>query len=291
MLIQLLVAGLAMGAIYGLVSLGFVLVINAANVINFAQGEFVMLGAFLIYTLASPEMVGLPFPIAFVAVVAIGAAVGFVFERTTYRPLRNKDVGIFLVSTLAASVVIANLAQQIWGTTPYSFSQPFGNKMIQLGNVSLVPQNLLILAFTVVLCIGLYLFFSHTRSGVMMRAAAQDRGAARLIGIRVSHFDTMAFVLSTAVGCLAGVLVAPIFFVTLDFGFLVGLKAFVAGIVGGWGSVPGAMAGGLLIGLVEVLATAYLSSAYKDAFAFLILILFLVLRPQGIFGEKVAVKV
>lgn len=289
-LVQLLVTGLAMGAIYGLVALGFVLLINAVNIVNFAQGEFVMLGAFLVYTMGSPDMLGLSFPVAFVLVVAAAGVVGVAFERLAYRPLRGGDFATYLVGTLASAVVIKNLAQQIWGPVPFSYTEPFNRKALHLGSVSIQWQHLLILAFTAVLVTGLYFFFFYTRTGKMMRATAQDRAAARLIGIRVARIGTVTFVMSTALGCLAGVLLAPVFFVNLDMGFLMGLKAFVATIIGGWGSVPGAIAGGVLVGVVEVLAAAFLNSQYKDAYAFAILILFLILRPQGIFGEKVAEK-
>ncbi len=289
-LVQLLLSGLAMGAIYGLVALGFVLLINAVNIINFAQGEFVMLGAFLVYTAGSPEMLNLPFPLAFVLVVAAAGVIGVAFERTTVRPLRGGDFATYLVATLAAAVIIKNLSQQIWGPIPFSYSEPFGRQVIRFGEVAVLPQHLLILAFTAVLMVALYFFFFYTRTGKMMRATAQDRVSARLIGIRVARIGTITFAMSTALGCLAGVLVAPVFFVNLDMGFLMGLKAFVATIIGGWGSIPGAIAGGLLVGLIEVLGTAYISSVYKDAFAFLVLIIFLIVMPQGIFGEKVADK-
>ncbi len=289
-LLQLLITGLAMGAIYGLVSLGFVLLINAVNIINFAQGEFVMLGAFLVYTAGSPDMMGLSFPVAFLLVVLVSAVIGIIFERTSYRPLRGGDFATFLVATLASAVVIKNLAQQIWGPVPFSYTEPFGRKVLNFGEVTVLPQHLLIIGFTAVLVVALYFFFFYTRTGKMMRATAQDRAAAQLIGIRVARIGTVSFVMSTALGCLAGVLVAPVFFVNLDMGFLMGLKAFVATIIGGWGSVPGAIAGGLLVGVVEVLATTFLDSRYKDAYAFAILILFLIVRPQGIFGEKVAEK-
>lgn len=289
-LVQILISGLAMGAIYGLVALGFVLLINAVNIINFAQGEFVMLGAFLVYTLGSPDMLGLPFPLAFALVVAAAAAIGVAFERLSYRPLRGGDFATYLVGTLAAAVIIKNLAQQIWGPVPFSYTEPFGRQVLRLGALTVLPQHLLILAFTAVLVVALYGFFFYTRTGKMMRATAQDRAAAQLIGIRVARIGTVTFALATALGCLAGVLLAPVFFVNLDMGFPMGLKAFVATIVGGWGSVPGAIAGGALVGVVEVLATTFLNSQYKDAYAFAILILFLILRPQGIFGEKVADK-
>lgn len=292
-LLQFLVAGLAMGAIYGLVALGFVLLINAVNIVNFAQGEFVMLGAFFVFTFGTTW--GLPYLPAFLLVLLAAAVVGLVFERLAYRPLRRRggDHATFLVGTLAVSVFLRNVAQQVWGPYPRAFTKPFDQRMLNWGEVVINPQYLLILAVTAALVGGLYYFFGRTRTGKMMRATAQDRQAAQLLGVRVARVGVLTFVLAAGLGALAGVLVAPVLFVNLDMGFSMGLKAFIASIIGGWGSVPGAITGGLILGLVEVLATAYLPSeltVYKDAFAFLILILFLIFLPRGLFGERVAEK-
>lgn len=285
---QLLVTGLAMGSIYGLVALGFVLLVNSVNIVNFAQGEFAMLGAFLMYSVVTGA--GLPFWVALPVVLALGVGIGLVFERMAYRPLRREDLVTHLVATLAASVFLRNLAQQIWGPVPYSFAEPFGDRVWNVGGVVVLPQHVLILVVTAVLVGLLYLFFFRTRTGKMLRAASQDRQAAQLLGIPVTRLGALTFALAASLGALAGVLVAPVFFVNLDMGFVMGLKAFVASIIGGWGSVPGAIAGGLVVGVVEVFAATYLSSPYKDAFAFIILVLFLILLPRGIFGERVADK-
>lgn len=287
-LTQTLISGLANGAIYGLVALGFVLLVNAVNIMNFAQGEFVMLGAFLVYTFGG--ILKLPFPIAFALVLASSAVIGILFERTAYRPLRNADSATYLVATIAAAVTIRNLAQNIWGSVPFAYNEPFGRAVLRLGELVVLPQHLFILGITLVGVGLLYGFFFHTRLGKLMRATAQDRPTARLIGIRVDRIGTYTFMMASAVGGLAGVLVAPIYFVNLDMGFIMGLKAFVASIVGGWGSVPGAIVGGVLLGLLEQIGTAYGNSAYKDAYAFLVLIVFLIALPRGIFGEKIADK-
>jgi branched-chain amino acid transport system permease protein len=287
-MVQTLITGLANGAIYGLVALGFVLLVNAVNIINFAQGEFVMLGAFLVYTFGA--MLKLPFLLAFLLTLATSAVIGLVFERVAYRPLRTSDPATYLVATIAASVTIRNVAQNIWGAVPFAYTEPFGRKVLKLGDYVLLPQHLFILGATAVLVALLWVFFFHTRLGKLMRATAQDRQAARLLGIRVSRIGSVTFMMAAAIGGLAGVLVAPVYFVNLDMGFIVGLKAFVAAIIGGWGSIPGAITGGVVLGLVEQLATAYVSSAYKDAFAFIVLIIFLIVLPRGIFGENVADK-
>lgn len=282
-LLPLLLSGVAMGAIYGLVALGFVLLINAVNIINIAQGEFLMLGSFFILTFAVTWQ--LPLVVALLLMVVAAAIVGVVFEFTAYRPMPGGDIATFIVSTLAASMVIRNVALNVWGPFPFAFRQPFEGAVVHLGTLRINPQHLLIIGVTAVLMVLLYVFFYYTRLGKMMRAMSQDKSTARLIGIPVVRIGTTTFIIASVIGAIAGVLVAPIFFVNIDIGFAIGLKAFIATIIGGWGSVPGAIAGGLTLGLVEVLAAAYLSSQYKDSFAFIFLILFLLVRPQGIFGE------
>jgi len=285
--LQLLMAGLAMGAIYGLVALGFVLLVNAVNIINFAQGEFVMLGAFLAYTFGTT--LHLPYWATLIGVLLAAAVIGILFERTAYFPLRGREPSTFLVSTLGVSVLLRNVAQQIWGPIPFAYTEPFGQQVVKIGDVTLVPQHLLIIVAMGLLVGLLYWFLFRTRLGTMMRAASQDRVGAQVIGIQVNVIGLITFVIAAASGALAGVLVAPVFFVNTEMGFGVGLKAFIATIIGGWGSVPGAIAGGLVLGVVEVLASAY-NSTFKDLFAFGLLILFLIVLPRGIFGEKIAEK-
>lgn len=287
-LVPLLLSGIAMGAIYGLVALGFVLLINAVNIINIAQGEFLMLGSFFILTFAVTW--ALPLPIAFLLMLAASAVVGVVFERIAYRPLKGGDIATFIVSTLAASLVIRNVALNVWGPFPFAFRRPFEGRVWTIGTLRVNPQHLLIIAVTGVLMVALYYFFFRTRTGKMMRAMSQDPTTASLLGIPVARLGTLTFIIAAGIGGTAGVLVAPIFFVNIEIGFAIGLKAFIATIIGGWGSVPGAIAGGIALGVVEVLAAAYLSSQYKDAFAFVFLILFLIARPQGIFGEVATVE-
>jgi branched-chain amino acid transport system permease protein len=287
-LLPLILSGVAMGAIYGLVALGFVLLINAVNIINIAQGEFLMLGSFFVFTFVA--IWGLPLLPAAALMIVAAAIVGVVFERIAYRPLRGGDIATFIVSTLAASLVIRNVALNVWGPFPFAFREPFGATVLSWAGVRVNPQHLLIIGVTAVLMVALYLFFFRTRLGKMMRAMSQDKATARLLGIPVTRIGSITFVIAASIASVGGVLVAPIFFVNIEVGFMIGLKAFIATIIGGWGSVPGAIAGGVVLGVVEVLAAAYLSSQYKDAFAFLFLILFLLARPQGIFGEIGAVE-
>lgn len=285
-ILQLIVTSLAIGSVYGLVALGFVLLVNSTNILNFAQGEFAMVGAFVMYSLAVEWHV--PYAPAFVLTLLIAGVVGVVFERVAYRPMKQADIATYLAATIAASVLIRNVGLKIWGPVPYSFQQPFGMRMLAFHGVRVRPQDLLIVAFTTVLVLALYVVLFRTRVGKKLRAMSQDRATAQLLGIRVLRMGTLTFIAASMIGAVAGVLVAPVYFVNLDMGFTMGLKAFVATIIGGWGSVPGAIAGGLVVGFVETFATAYVSSVYKDVFAFLLLIIFLIILPRGIFGEKIA---
>ena len=287
--VQSLITGLAIGAVYGLIGLGFMLLVNTTNILNFAQGEFGMLGAFIMITLAIN--VGIPYVPALLIVLAAAAVIGIVFERIVYRPLKNADVPTYFAATLAAAVVIRTAALKIWGPYARPFQEPFGLTMLSLGEVRVRPQDLLIVGVIIVLSALLYLFFNKTSTGKAMRAMSQDRQTAQLLGVKVLSMGTLAFVIASMIGAVGGVLVAPIYFVSLDMGFYMGLKAFISTIIGGWGSLPGAVIGGLIIGVVETFGAVYISSVYKDVFAFVLLIVFLVIRPQGIFGEKVADKV
>jgi branched-chain amino acid transport system permease protein len=285
-ILQLIVTSLAIGSVYGLVALGFVLLVNSTNILNFAQGEFAMVGAFVMYSLAVEWHV--PYAPAFVLTLLVAGVVGVVFERVAYRPMKQADIATYLAATIAAAVLMRNVGLKIWGPVPYSFQQPFGMRMLVFHGVRVRPQDLLIVAFTAVLVLALYMVLFRTRVGKKLRAMSQDRATAQLLGIRVLRMGTLTFIAASMIGAVAGVLVAPVYFVNLDMGFTMGLKAFVATIIGGWGSVPGAIAGGLVVGLVETFATAYVSSVYKDVFAFLLLIIFLIILPRGIFGEKIA---
>lgn len=287
--VQSLITGLAIGAVYGLIGLGFMLLVNTTNILNFAQGEFGMLGAFIMITLAIN--VGIPYVPALLIVLAAAAVIGIVFERIVYRPLKNADVPTYFAATLAAAVVIRTAALKIWGPYARPFQEPFGLTMLSFGEVRVRPQDLLIVGVIIVLSGLLYLFFNKTSTGKAMRAMSQDRQTAQLLGVKVLSMGTLAFVIASMIGAVGGVLVAPIYFVSLDMGFYMGLKAFISTIIGGWGSLPGAVIGGLIIGVVETFGAVYISSVYKDVFAFVLLIVFLVIRPQGIFGEKVADKV
>ena len=288
-MIQLLLNGLAMGAIYALVALGFVVIANAVNVVNFAQGENVMLGAYVAAWLTLT--LHMPLLAAYIISIALLAVYGYVFQKAAYYPLRKKPFITVVVSTIGVSLFLKNIARIIWGPQPIFFPGPFGDKTVQVGSVFVNPQNLVILGVTTCLVIFQYFFFSKTTLGRKMQATAQDQEAASLMGVKVSRMITLTFIYSSALAAAAGVLLAPIFFVSADMGGSLGLKAFSASIIGGFGSVPGAIVGGLFLGVLEIFCATYISSLYKDVFAFVVLILILVFMPRGLFGEKISTKV
>jgi len=278
-----------MGAIYALVALGIVVIANAVNVVNFAQGENVMLGAYVAATLTLT--LHLPLLSSYLIAIIILGLYGYVFQRVAYFPLRKKPFITVVVSTIGVSLFLKNIARIIWGPQPIYFSGLFGEHTIQVANIFVDPQNLLIIGVTTCLVIFQYYFFAKTPLGRQMQATAQDQEAASLMGIKVSRMIALTFIYSSMLAAAAGVLLAPIFFVSADMGGSLGLKAFAASIIGGFGSVPGAIIGGLFLGVLEIFGAAYISSVYKDVFAFVILILILVFMPRGLFGEKISTKV
>ncbi len=287
-LLQLLVNGISMGCIYGLVALGFILIFNATGVVNFAQGEFVMLGAF--FAVTALTQLGIPTLPGLLLVTLAMAAAGWVFQRLAYQPIRDKPLLAIIICTAMVSAFLKNTALLIWGPYPLSLSSVLPDQLIVVRGIVLPLQNLAIILLAGGLLLGLYLFFFRTRLGLFMRATAQDFDTARLMGIRVSGTVATTWMLGALLGAAAGVLLAPMWNVSIDMGGSVALKAFAACIIGGFGSVPGAVLGGVLVGLVEILSASSLSAAYKDAFTVLIMIGFLVFVPQGIFGERIAEK-
>jgi branched-subunit amino acid ABC-type transport system permease component/ABC-type branched-subunit amino acid transport system substrate-binding protein len=282
---QLVLEGIALGSIYALVALGFVLLYNAANLVNFAQGELVMVAGYLLATLAT--RIG-PLP-GLLVVLAVMAAGSVVFRRCTYDPIAElaaRDFTAFIVTTLGASIFLKNLARLIWGAEPALVDSPFGHGSLELAGIFMPTHEAGIVAITAGALTALYIFFQRTMVGVRLRAVAQDRETAGLMGIPVKKMIAIAFAGAVLLGGLGGVLLAPVYFVHPEVGSAVSLKAFSASIVGGFGSVPGAILGGLLLGVAEQLAGAYISQAFRDGIAFVLLILVLIFKPSGLFGEK-----
>ncbi|SDP17093.1 branched-chain amino acid ABC transporter permease [Afipia sp. GAS231] len=287
LVLQLLFTGIGIGAVYALVALGIVLIFRATNVVNFAQGEFSMVAAYLMVVAIE---FGAPYWLAFLAALAGMALLGVIFNLGVYYPLRHRSFLPVIIATIGASILLANSVLAIYGPQPQVLPGWFETPGIQLGPVYLDSQYLLIIAVTVALVFFNYWFFEKTMLGKKLQATSQDKEMASLLGISVSAMIMITFIYSAVLGGLAGVLVAPVLFVSIQMGSTIALKAFAATIIGGFGDVAGAIIGGLSLGIIETFGAAYISVPYKDAFAFLALVLFLIIRPQGIFGERVAEK-
>ena len=285
---QLLFIGVGIGAIYALVALGFVLLIRAANVVNFAQGEFSMLGAYAMVVLFSG--LGVPYWASVVVAVVAMALFGVVFAGMTFWPLRFRGQLPVIISTIGASILLSNLVLVLYGPSPQVLPGLFDSPGFEVGGVFMDSQYLAIIVFTAVLVLLQYLVFERTLLGKRLQATSQDKEMASLLGIPVALMVLITFAYSAALGGFAGVLVAPVLFVSVGMGALISLKAFAANIIGGFGSIPGAILGGLGLGIVETFGAAYISVPYKDAIAFAVLLLFLLVRPQGLFGERIAEK-
>lgn len=286
--LQFFMSGLTVGAIYALVALGFTLVYNASNVINFAQGEFVMLGGMLavVFTQA-----GLPMPLTMLLAIGLPAVVGVLMEKLTIEPVKNADIITLIIITLGASLIIRGLVQVTLGKGSHTIPAFSGDEPVHLLGATLPPQSLWVLGGTAVVVLVLWYFFTRTLSGKAMLATSYNRIASQLVGINTSWVLFMSFALSSAIGALGGILVTPITMTSFDVGIMLGLKGFVAAVLGGMGSGLGAVIGGLLVGLIESTASGYLSSAYKDAIPFVLILFILFFMPRGLLGGKATDRV
>jgi branched-chain amino acid transport system permease protein len=285
---QLLFTGLGIGAVYAIASLGFVLLIRAADVVNFAQGQFSMLGAYIMLVLLVG--LGVPYWASFLLAVALMAGFGVLFAGTVYWPLRHRSQLTVIISTIGASILLPNAVLAIYGPSPATVPGLFAIPGFQLGPVFVDSQYLSIIVVAILMVALQYVVFEKTLLGKKLQATSQDKEMAAMLGISVAGMVLITFAYSAALGALAGVLVAPVLFVSVGMGATLALKAFAANIIGGYGSIPGAILGGIIIGLAETLGAAYISTPYKDAFGFVILLVVLLLRPRGIFGELIAEK-
>jgi len=286
-LVQFLLTGLTVGAIYALVALGFAIIFNASHVINFAQGEFVMIGGM---AAAGFVEAGLPLPLAALFAVAGAMLVGLALEKLAVEPARGAPVVTLIIITIGASILLRGLATLVWDKKIHSVPAFSGEAPLRLGGATLLPQTLWVLGASVLTVALLWWFFNRTLTGKAILAVSHNRLAAQLMGISVRRVLLVSFALSAALGALAGVLIAPISFTSWDVGVMLGLKGFAAAILGGMGSGPGAIIGGLALGLIESLGAGYLSSAYKDVFAFVIILAALIFLPDGLAGRRRATE-
>jgi branched-chain amino acid transport system permease protein len=274
------VFGLAIGSIYSLIAIGFSMIYRATGLLHFAHPDLMMIGGMVGYTLATRT--ALPMALLFVLSGLTVAVLSALIDRFAFRPMRRQGALLnLIIATIGWSIILVNVALFVWGTAPLSYPEAYTPRGRTVGGLVIVPQNLLMLAVGVVAMLALQLFFKRTRVGQALRATAENPVAAQLMGIRVDRMMTLTFLLSGFLAGGAGVLVASIVYANFDLG-LIGIKSFAAAVLGGFGQVGGAMVGGLLLGLVETMSAFYISSAFKDIIAYTLLIVVLLVRPDGL---------
>lgn len=279
---QQLVSGLALGCVYGLIALGFVLIYKTTEVVNFAQGELMMLGGFFAYTYIM--VLGLGYWNGFLLAVLTMGLVGMLIERVVVRPILGYPAFAIVMATIGLGFLLRALAGMIWGTDDLKIDTPFSTGVVRIGDLVLAYDKLSVIVATFILCIVLWLFFNKTRLGTAMRATSENMLAAYYMGIPVKRVVSLVWAISAMVAACAGVLLAPITFVHSNVGLVLGLKAFPAAVLGGFGSIPGALVGGLVIGVIETMAGRYMAPGWKDASPYLVLLIMLLLKPEGLFG-------
>ncbi|KTT18087.1 branched-chain amino acid ABC transporter permease [Pseudacidovorax intermedius] len=288
--LQLLLSGIAQGCIYGLIALGFVLIYKATETVSFAQGDLMMLGAFAAF--AAMTLLGLPFWLAAVLAVAALVAFGALLELVVIRPILGQPQFSIVMLTIGIGYVVRGLITMVpgIGTETHTLPVPYKDQVWNLGGLVVNVEQAVVIAATAVLCGLLYAMFRYSKLGIAMQASSQNQLAAYYMGIPVKRLNGLVWGLAAAVATVAGILLAPITFVHANMGFI-GLKAFPAAVVGGFGSLPGAIVGGLVIGVVESLAGFYLPDGFKDTAPYIVVLAMLMVKPNGLFGEKLRKKV
>ncbi|MES2632256.1 branched-chain amino acid ABC transporter permease [Caenimonas sp. SL110] len=288
--IQLVISGVAQGCIYGLIALGFVLIYKATETVSFAQGELMMLGSFA--GLALMTMLGFPFWLAVISAIAAMAVFGVLLERIVIRPILGQPAFSIVMLTIGIGYVARGLITMIpgIGTETHTLPVPYKDQIWNVGALVLNAEQMVVIGATAALCVVLFTIFKYSKMGIAMQASSQNQLAAYYMGIPVKKLNGLVWGLAAAVAAVAGLLLAPITFVHANMGFI-GLKAFPAAVVGGFGSLPGAIVGGLIIGIVESLSGFYLPQGFKDIAAYIVVLVMLMVKPNGLFGEKLRKKV
>jgi branched-chain amino acid transport system permease protein len=281
--LQFMLTGVTLGTTYALVGLGFSIIFNASHVINFAQGEFIMLGGMTTVFLVGA---GLPLPLAIVVAVIATGLVGMALEKFAVEPAGNAEVVTLIIITIGASLFLRGLAQVLWGKGFFAMEPFTGEEPINILGAIIVPQSLWVIGVSVVIMAVLWYFFSRTMLGRAILATSHNKVAAQLVGINTRFVLLMSFGLSAMLGAIAGIIIAPISLTSYDVGILLGLKGFAAAVLGGLGSGVGAIIGGLILGIAETMTAGYLSSEYKDAVPFIIMLLILFFLPRGLLGGR-----
>ncbi len=288
-LLQFILSGITQGSIYAIVALGFTIIYNSTEIINFAQGEFVMLGAMFMLTLNIT--LGLPLPVAFILSVIAVMIIGVLIDIIVISPIKKPTQLSLIIITIGASIFVKGVAMFVW-KKDYHAATPFSGEVpISIGPAAITPQALWVIGITGTVLIFLHIFFEYTNTGKGMRACAINPRAASLLGIKVKRMVLISFGLAGALGAIAGIIIAPITFANYNMGLMLGLKGFCGAVIGGLGSVPGAIVGGFALGILESLGAGLISSAYKDAIAFVVLLLVLFMKPTGILGKSESKRV
>jgi branched-chain amino acid transport system permease protein len=287
-ILQLVVNGAASGCIYGLIALGFVLIYKATEMVNFAQGDVMMLGGFVAFSLIANFH--LPYWVGGLLAIVITAAFGYALDALVIRRVIGQPQFAVVMLTLGLGFIFRAVAGITWGYDSVGFGTPFTNKTVNIGGLILGEDNLSIIVGTVLLCGVLYLFFSKTRIGVAMQAASQNQLAAYYMGIPVRTIFSLIWAISAGVACLAGILLSPVSMIDVNMGFL-GIKAFAAAVIGGFGSIPGSLVGGVIVGIVEQFAGYKLPAGFQEVTSNVVLLLMLFIRPQGLFAERMGKRV
>jgi branched-chain amino acid transport system permease protein len=286
--LQFLFSGLTVGAIYALVALGFTLIYNASDVINFAQGEFVMLGGMVTFF---AHAAGLPLPLAALLAIIVATAVGLALHQFAIEPARGASAVTLIIITIGASIFLRGVAAIVFDKNFHSLPPLAGGEPWIIGGAALLPQSIIVLIGAGAIVVALWAFMAVTLTGKALVATAANRLAARLVGINTSALVGLAFAVSAAIGAIGGILMTPITLTSYDVGTLLGLKGFAAAMLGGMGNPLGAVIGGLIVGLLEAFSAGYLSSSYKDAVAFLVILGVLFVMPHGLLGRAAIERV
>ena len=287
-LLQFAFSGLTVGAVYALVALGFTIIYNASDVVNFAQGEFVMLGGMSTVFL---HAAGLPLGVAAFLAIVIVVAVGVALNKLAIEPARNASVVALIIITIGASIFLRGTAQIVFDKQIHRFPAFSGDQPIAVMGATILPQSLWVLGGAAAIFAGLYVFFTRSLTGKAVLATANNRLAAKLVGINTNFVMALSFALSAAIGATAGILVTPITLTSYDLGVALALKGFAAAMLGGMGNPLGALIGGLLMGLIEAMTAGYISSDYKDAAAFVVILAVLFVMPRGLLGKTTVDRV
>jgi branched-chain amino acid transport system permease protein len=281
--LQFLFSGVTVGSIYALTALGFIIIYNASGVVNFAQGEFVMIGGM---TTAFAVSLGMPLWAAALVAVVVTVIVGLLLQVLAIRPARDASVVSLIIITIGASIFLKGVAQIVFGKQIHSFPPFVSRTPIEVAGATILPQSIVVIVVSLAIFVGLFLFFRGTLTGLGVLATSNNRLASKLVGINTEFVTLLAFGLSAAAGAIAGIVITPISLTSAEVGVMLAVKGFAAAMLGGMGSPIGAILGGLALGLVEAMTAGFISSTYKDAVPFLLILLVLVIRPQGLIGSR-----